>query len=111
MNDEDTGINASQNVTFSFLRDDLVDVGVVITEGDLIKFDGNFYEIDNLNSQDYWFGRNPDQLLITTEGRSNYEFGYNVKIKCMTHLTRVSQLNLVETNVGINKNNNLPRNL
>lgn len=112
--DEDTGINITQNVTFNFLRDDLVDIDLVMEEGDLIKFDGHFYEIDNTNSIQYWMGRNPDELLITTEGRSNYQFGYNVSIKCQTHMTRISQLNLVELRSGINTvktNHNLPRNL
>lgn len=114
VNDVDTGIDISQVVTFSFLRDDLVDIDLVAEEGDIIKFDGHFYEVDNANSIQYWMGRNPDELLITTEGRSNYQFGYNVSVKCQTHMTRISQLNLVEMRSGLNTiktNNNLPRNL
>lgn len=114
VNDVDTGIDISQVVTFSFLRDDLVDIDLVAEEGDIIKFDGHFYEVDNANSIQYWMGRNPEELLITTEGRSNYQFGYNVSVKCQTHMTRISQLNLVEMRSGLNTiktNNNLPRNL
>lgn len=111
MNDEDTGLNTAQNVVFSFLRDDLKDNNVLPVEGDLIKFDGKFYEIDNINQIQYWFGRNPDTLLLTTEGRSNIEFGYNIAIKCSCHFTRQSQLNLVDIRSGITKPKNLPRNL
>ena len=113
-NDIDTGIDISQLVTFSFLRDDLVDVDLVAEEGDIIKFDERYYEIDTINQTQYWFGRNPDTLPIMTEGRSNYNFGYNVAIKCQTHLTRNSTLNLIEVRSGINSiktNLNLPRNL
>lgn len=114
MNDVDTGIDVSQNVTFIFLRDDLVDIDVVLEEGDIIKFDERYYEIDNTQSTKYWLGRNPETLPITTEGRSNYKFGYNTIVKCSCHLTRISNLNLVDIRSGLNTNKtnlNIPRNL
>lgn len=110
-NDVDTGIDITQPVTFTFLRDDLVDIDVVIEAGDIIKFDERYYEIDNVQSTQYWLGRNPQTLPIQTEGRSNYQFGYNTIIKCSSHLTRISPLNLVESRTGINQNFNIPRNL
>lgn len=102
INDVDTGLDVSQNVIFSFLRDDLKDCDIVFEEGDIIKFDGKYYEIDNVRTTQYWAGRNPDTLLITTEGRSNMDFGYNIAVKAQTHLTRLSQLNLVDVRSGIN---------
>lgn len=114
VNDVDTGIDISQIVTFSFLRDDLKDLDIVMEEGDIIHFDEKYYEIDNTQSTQYWLGRNPDTLPITTEGRSLYNFGYNVAVKCQTHLTRVSNLNLVDVRYGLNTNKNsinIPRNL
>lgn len=90
LNDVDTGLESAQNVVFSFLRDDLKDWDIVIEEGDIIKFDANFYEIDQCQTTNYWMGRNPDTLLLTTEGRSNGPFGYNVAIKCSCHLDRKS---------------------
>lgn len=114
MNDVDTGIDVSQNVVFSFLRDDLKDCDIVFEEGDLIKFDEKFYEIDNTRTTQYWAGRNPDTLLITNEGRSNMEFGYNIAISAKTHLTRISQLNLVDLRSGIHTtktSNFLPKNI
>lgn len=114
MDDSDVGMTVNQLVTFNFLRDDLRDIDLVIEEGDIIKFNEKYFEIDNTNENQYWFGRNPDTLLITTEGRSNYGFGYNVSVKCSTHQTRISQLNLVQVRSGLNTiktNHNLPRNL
>ena len=114
MNDVDTGMDITQNVTFSFLRDDLKECNIVPSEGDIIKFDEKFYEIDNINSTQYWAGRNPETFLKMTEGRSNYPYGYNISISCKTHLTKASQLNLVEVRSGINTektNLNIPRNL
>jgi hypothetical protein len=111
LNDVDTGLDAAQNVVFSFLRDDLKDYDIILDVGDIIKFNANFYEIDNVVQNQFWFGRNPDTLPITTEGRSNYQFGYNQTVKCSTHLTRISQLNLVPVRSGITKTLNIPRNL
>jgi hypothetical protein len=114
MNDTDAGMDTTQTVNFAFLRDDLKDIEFVMEVGDIIKFDENYYEIDNMNSIQYWFGRNPDTLPITTEGRSNYQFGYNIAVKCTAHLTRLSQLNLVNVRSGVNNHtvtNTIPRNL
>lgn len=114
MDDSDVGMTVNQLVTFNFLRDDLKDIDLVIEEGDIIKFNEKFFEIDNTNENQFWFGRNPETLLITNEGRSNYGFGYNVSIKCSTHQTRISTLNLVPVRSGLNTiktNHNLPRNL
>lgn len=109
--DEDIGLNTTQNVTFSFLRDDLKDWQVVPHTGDIIKFDQNYYEIDNVTQQQYFFGRNPDTLLLTTEGRSNMEFGYNQTVKCSCHLTKRSPLQIEEIRSGIEQKLNIPRNL
>ena len=101
-NDIDTGLDTTQTLQFKFLRDDLKDVDVVLTEGDILKYDERFYEIDNVRQQQYWMGRNNETLPIEVEGRSDSSFGYNISIIAETHLTRVSQLNLVEVRSGVN---------
>lgn len=114
MNDIDTGIDTSQTAVFSFLRDDLKDLDVVLDEGDIIKWDAKYYEIDNLRFNQYWMGRNPDTLPITTEGRSNdMGYGYNIAVRADCHLTRQSSLQLVEVRSGINsiRTANMPKNL
>ncbi len=47
MNDLDTGMDTSQIATFLFLREDLLDCGVFIEEGDIIAYNALYYEIDN----------------------------------------------------------------
>ena len=112
MNDIDTGMDTTQTLQFKFLRDDLTEKELVLSEGDIIKFDERFYEIDNVNSQQYWMGRNLETIPVTTEGRVDQSYGYNVSIVAQTHLTRLSQLNLQEVRSGINSpKHNLPRNL
>lgn len=110
----DINITTNQLVTFSFLRDDLKDIELVAEVGDIIKFDERYFEVDNVSMNQYWAGRNPDTLPITTEGRVDRGFGYNIGIQVKAHMTRVSQLNLVSMRTGnntIKTKNNLPRNL
>lgn len=112
--DVDTNIDTAQLVQFFFLRDDLVDKDFVIESGDVIKFDERFYEVDNAQSTQYWAGRNPQTLPVVTEGRLSSSSGYNVGIVAQTHLTRPSQLNIVEVRSGVSNaksNSYLPKNL
>lgn len=114
MNDLDTGMDTSQIVVFLFLREDLLDLGVFIEEGDIIAYNALYYEIDNTQTMQYWAGRNDETFLMNTENRGNRNFGYNPTIKVQAHLTRLSQLNLAETRSGtinIKNTNFLPKNL
>jgi hypothetical protein len=113
-NDVDTGLDTTQTLQFKFLRDDLKDINVVLSEGDIIKYDEKYYEVDNIKEQQYWMGRNDETLPIEVEGRSNSSFGFNISIIAETHLTRMSQLNLVEVRSGVNSINvmrTFPKNL
>jgi hypothetical protein len=108
MNDVDTGLDIGQTIVFIFLREDLIDRDVYIEEGDIVEHDGSFYEIDNTEPTQYWAGRNDETFLMNVENRANRTFGYNPTVKIQAHLTRNSQLDLVDNRVGIHtlKNNN-----
>jgi hypothetical protein len=99
MNDVDTGMDVSQVLTFSFLRDDLIEKNIVLSEGDILKFDSKYWEVDNSFSNQYFMGRNDETHLITTENRDR-GFGKNISVTVSAHLTRISQLNLTEYRTG-----------
>ena len=93
---------------FAFLRDDLVNKNIIIQEGDILEYDNEFYEIDGVGSSQYWTGRNPE----TDIGKSDRgEFGLSISVKVTAHVTRRNRLNIQEVRTGINKPNNIPRNL
>jgi len=93
---------------FNFLRDDVKSKNIIIEEGDVLEWDNEFYEIDGVGSSQYWTGRNPDTDL----GKADHgEFGLSVGIKVTAHVTRRNRLNIQEVRTGINKSNNIPRNL
>ena len=95
---------------FNFLRDDLKDKNIIIEEGDILEWDNEFYEIDTVGSSQYWGGKNPATDLGFTEGDVD-EHGYSVAVKVTGHVTRRNRLNIQEVRSGINKPNNIPRNL
>lgn len=72
-----------QNVEFRFVRKLLQDVDVYPDVGDIIKYNENFYEINNITEA---------QLI-----GSRPEFSHN--LVCQTHLTRRSGINLEETHI------------
>jgi hypothetical protein len=80
---EGFGFDSNQNVEFRFVRKLLQDVDVYPEVGDIIGYDENFYEIDNVNEV---------QLIA-----SRPQFDHSVI--CAAHLTRRSSLNIEETHV------------
>lgn len=97
--DNGMAIDLTQTLKFSFLKDDLIEYNVLISEGDIIKFDERFYEVDNAFNAQYFLGKNNTTHLITTENRDR-AFGKDISVIAQTHLTRLSQLNLVEIRSG-----------
>ena len=74
---------AQTAVEFRFVRKLLEDVNVYPDVGDIIKFNDNFYSIDNIN----------EVQLIGTRPE------FNQAVICETHLTRRSNLNIEETHL------------
>ena len=107
---DDYGIDINRTSIFSFLRDDLKDTNIIVEGGDIIEYDGEFYEIDSVHSSQYWTGRNPSRDLGFVLGDRD-EFGLSIAIRAEAHLTRRNSLNIEEVRTGINKNNSIPRNL
>jgi hypothetical protein len=99
--DTDIGLDFTKNAVFSFLRDDLLERNIFIEVGDIIEYDAKYYEIDNVKNQQYWMGRNPETLLADVKGEIP-EHGYSISVIAEAHMTKVSNLNIVEVRSGIN---------
>ncbi len=107
---DDYGIDYTRTGTFAFLRDDLIPRNIVIEVGDVIEYDGEYFEIDNTSSTQYFRGTNPETDLGFELGLRD-EFGWPVSIVADAHVTRKNRLNIEPVHTGINRSNNLPRNL
>lgn len=99
--EQDIGLDFTKSTVFSFLRDDLVDNNIFVEQGDIIGFDGGYYEIDNVRKSQYWMGRNPGTLIANVQNDIN-EHGYSVAVNAETHKTKLSGLHLTEIRSGIN---------
>jgi hypothetical protein len=77
------GPDVKQEVEFRFIRRVLEDQGVYPETGDIIHYNGNYYEIFNVNEQ---------QLIASRED-------YNMSVVCKTYITRRSGLDIEDRQV------------
>lgn len=87
---EDDLVGFKWPVTFRFLRDDLVDAGVVPEIGDIIMWQEAYWEVDNENISQLFVGKDPDYTYIDDKGDNPLEanlgnFGYNLSVICTAH--------------------------
>ncbi len=102
--------NPSRKLRLCFLRDDLVDLSLVLERGDIIKWDEKYFEIDDVMESDYWIGRNPDTLIAYNAGEVS-EHGYSVSFIVDLHQTSISTLDIIDNRSGVPKLINVPKNI
>jgi hypothetical protein len=54
------GVGFQQNVTFSFLRDDLVDANLLPEIGDIILYQEGYYGVESTITNQLFLGKNPE---------------------------------------------------
>ena len=113
------GTSWNRTATFSFLRDDILaleqsgadnttapnaneqDANVYLEIGDIIYWDKQYFELDEVSSGQYLFGKNPDSSLPQSGGGVGAEgsetgFGANWSVICKGHVMRKSKINTLE---------------
>lgn len=101
--DTEVGIvESSQIVTFGFLREELEGIRLVLQVGDIIRWDTNFYEVDNIRKENYWWGRNPQDFVAADRGAIPPQ-GWAYAVVAETHRSSATSVNLVNQRAGINK--------
>jgi hypothetical protein len=90
VNVDDFGPDLQRNLSFAFLRDDLVDAEVVPEVGDIIMIYEQYYEVDTVRENQYFFGKDNNYNY----GRSD-KFGASISIVCDAHLTRADKLGIL----------------
>jgi len=81
------------------LRDDLVDANVYPELGDVIMFQNGYWEIDNVNTTQFFVGKDPEYPYLDGAGNNPYEedlgqFGYSVSVICNCHYVPSDRLNI-----------------
>tara|TARA_R110000868_G_scaffold224494_1_gene476628 strand:- start:2128 stop:2634 length:507 start_codon:yes stop_codon:yes gene_type:complete len=95
--DDQFGSDASQQYTFKFLHNRLEELNLYPEVGDLIENRGNFYEIDNINENQFIVGKDSD-----FPKNVGSEYGKSFSMICVAHYTRVSKLQIVSARGGNN---------
>ena len=108
---DDYGIDTSRTAQFAFFKPDLQDKNVFIEMSDIIFHDARYYEIDNITyGQEYFAGKDETTDLGYTQGERG-SFGLDISVIVEAHITRMSNIQIETVRAGINRPNQMPRNL
>ena len=88
--DDQIGVDVTQTMTFRFLRDKLVGIGLVPAAGDIVEVRGCYYEIDQVNENQFIAGKDKDYPKS-----AGVNYGESLSIICISHYTRVTRLQIV----------------
>jgi hypothetical protein len=72
----DYGPDTERDVQFQFFKDHLIEANVVPEVGDFVMYNEAYYEIDNVNENQYILGKNPDYTY--SEGAANFGQSYSI---------------------------------
>jgi len=109
--DDEFGVRYYRNVDFKFLRDDLLQrnldfnkdydqadyfgADLVPEVGDIIYYYGGYYEVDDIVSNQYFVGKDPDYNYAENPINPGLEnFGSDLSIICKTHYQPVDKVQL-----------------
>ena len=95
--ESDIGVDFQWGIEFRFLRADLVDANTVPQIGDIILYQEGYYEVTNVNSNQYFFGKNPDYPNAPNPLNPGLEnFGANLSTICNTIYVPGDQLGITK---------------
>lgn len=87
--DDQFGIDITQQVTFRFLKPKLREINLVPQAGDIVEVRGSYYEIDQVSENQFILGKDNDY------GKNvGPLFGESLSLICTAHYTRVSRLQI-----------------
>ena len=87
--DDQFGSDLTQQMTFKFLKPKLRELNVVPEAGDILEVRGLYYELDQINENQFFLGKDSDY------GKSvGSEFGESLSIVCIGHYARITRLQI-----------------
>jgi hypothetical protein len=81
---DEFGPDLNREVSFAFLRDDLVDIELVPEVGDVVEWHNDFYMVDTVRENQLFLGKD-NNYNLTDYGS---QFGGSISIIADSHLTR-----------------------
>jgi hypothetical protein len=99
-NMDDYGHTYTRTATFAISRDILERASFYPEVGDIIFWDNEYYELDNVDANQYFVGKNPETWP------NGDKHGYSVSVICNAHATRQTPQGIKDIRRG--GNNTLP---
>ena len=97
---DDFGVTIERPMTFKFFRDDLVDASVLPEVGDIIMWYESYWEIDNVNNNQLFVGKDPDYPYDTNPLNPGLDyFGSNISIICTAHYTPADKVQITKERI------------
>ena len=93
---DDFGSDINQEISFSFLKNELKEINLIPEIGDILLFRNNFYEIDGKVENQLILGKDTDYAIST----ETTDFGESFSILLSAHISRVEKLNLIPLREG-----------
>lgn len=93
---DDYGHTYTRTLTFGVSRDLLEKADFYPEVGDIVFWDNEYYELDNVDANQYFTGKNPETW---PNGDSH---GYSVSVICNAHATRQTPQNILDLRRGGN---------
>jgi hypothetical protein len=97
---DDYGHSYTRTAQFAISRDLLERAAFYPEVGDIVFWDNEYYELDNVDANQYFTGKNPE----TWPNGSNH--GYSVSVICDAHATRQTPTSITNLRRGGNNNSN-----
>ena len=91
---DDYGHSYTRTAQFGISRDIIEKAGFYPEVGDIVKWDAEFYELDNVDANQYFAGKNPETWP------NGSDFGYSESVLCDAHVTRQTPTNIREMRFG-----------
>ena len=86
------GPDSIRTADFRFFKDHLIEANIVPEMGDIIMYNELYYEVDNVNENQFILGKNPDYTY--SNGPQN--FGQSYSIMLTTHLSSPDKLGITK---------------
>jgi len=99
-NDQQTNVmdmisDLEWKIKFAFLKDDLIDKNIVPLIGDLIMYNNSYFETDNIISNQFLMGKDPDYPNSPNPLNTGLEkFGWDNSIICECHIIPSDKVNI-----------------
>lgn len=97
-NMDEYGHSYTRTAQFALSRDILEKAAFFPEVGDVVFWDNEYYELDNVDANQYFVGKNPETWP------NGSQHGYSVSVLCDAHATRQTPLGIRDNRRGGNNN-------